>query len=265
MDNGNILQEIIGYTRRVVAEAKSLVPLAQLERQVQELPVQAQNFSRALRSDPPAIIAEVKKASPSRGVIVENFDPVGIATEYFSAGAAAISVLTEGKYFQGSLDNLKNIARNVNCPLLRKDFIIDSYQVYQAAVCGASAFLLIAAALSRQQLSDFLILGRKLGMEALVEVHNREELEMVRDTPATVIGVNNRDLKTFQTDLSTSIELAPFFPDSVIRVSESGIKTRQDIVRLGQAGYEAFLIGEFLMRGKNKAGKIAQLRGESCG
>ncbi len=265
MENSNILQDIIQHTRQVIKADKRRVPAAGLRRQAEASRYSGRNFAAALRSGPPAIIAEVKKASPSRGVIAQDFDAPAIARSYQSAGAAAISVLTEQKFFRGSLVYLTDISKHVTCPLLRKDFIIDAYQIYQSAVAGAGAFLLIAAALSPQQMTEFIQLGRDLGMEALVEVHNRKELEIAGQSPAAVIGVNNRNLKTFKTDISTSIELAPFFPESVVRVSESGITARQDIVRLEKAGYHAFLIGEFLMRRQDKADVIACLRGVECG
>lgn len=210
------------------------------------------------------IIAEVKKASPSKGVIKEAFDPLAIAREYEEAGAAAVSVLTDELYFQGSLSHLEIIKNDLILPVLRKDFIIDPYQVYESRDAGADAVLLIAAALpalGADGLQGLLNLTASLGMAALVEVHDEAELETALSSGAQIIGINNRDLKTLQVDISTTMRLAPLVPDDRIVVSESGIKSHDDIVRLKGAGVSAFLIGEALMREKDASKKLKELRG----
>ena len=208
---------------------------------------------------PIKIIAEVKKASPSRGVIRENFNPVEIAKIYEDNGASAISVLTEEKFFHGSLVYLNKIREATAIPLLCKDFIFDEYQILQARIFGADAFLLIAAILSNSELNNLLRIGEELGMETIVEVHNLDELRTVLHTGAGIIGINNRDLKTFKTDITTTIRLAEGLPENRIVVSESGIKTRKDILMLKESGVDAFLIGESLMEEKDIADKLTEL------
>ncbi len=226
----------------------------------------ARDFAAAISLPGPdiRIIAEVKKASPSKGVIKEAFDPLAIAREYEAGGAAAVSVLTDEKYFQGSLEHLELIKKDLILPILRKDFIIDPYQVYESRDAGADAVLLIAAALpalGANGLQGLLNLTASLGMSALVEVHDEEELEMALGSGARIIGINNRDLKTLHVDISTTIRLAPLVPDDRIVVSESGIKSHAEIVRLQEAGVAAFLIGEALMREDDVGKKLKELRG----
>lgn len=207
------------------------------------------------------IIAEVKKASPSKGVIREAFDPLDIAKAYEANGACAVSVLTEEDYFQGSLEYLRLVRANVGLPVLRKDFIIGEYQVYEARAAGADALLLIAAILDDNKLSALIRLTEKLGMEALVEVHNEEELKAALFAGPRIIGVNNRDLKTFKVDIDTTKRLAPLVPKGLTVVSESGINTIEDIFSLKDSGVSAFLIGEALMRQRDVGKKLRSLCG----
>ncbi len=208
-----------------------------------------------------ALIAEVKKASPSKGLIRPDFDPVSIARRYAETGASAISVLTDEKYFQGKLEYLTDIREVVSLPLLRKDFIIDHMQVYEARAAGADAILLIVAALSAGQLQDLLELTRSLGMDALVEVHTESELQTALEVGADIVGINNRDLRTFETRLETTLELASSVPPDKILVSESGINTRVDVERLMAAGVDAILVGESLMRVDDPGTKVKELLG----
>jgi len=206
------------------------------------------DFHRALTTHTPAIIAEAKKASPSGGILREDFDPVPIAQAYQRAGAAAISVLTDRNHFKGSLADLESARAATTLPALRKDFTIDTYHVHEAAAHGADAILLIAAILTERQMRDFRELAETYKMSALVEVHDEEELKPVIASGARIIGVNNRNLHTFEVDLAVSLRLADKIPDTVVKVTESGIRSSADIQRLRAAGYQAFLVGEHLIR-----------------
>jgi len=207
------------------------------------------DFKLALRGEGINIIAEVKKASPSKGVIREDFDPLKIARAYERGGARAISVLTDRNFFQGSPFYLRQISQEVNLPVLRKDLIIDPFQIYGAKVLGASSFLLIVSILTDSQLKDFIQLGRELGMEPLVETHTEREVERALKAGAEIVGVNNRDLETFRVDVSTTLRLLPIIKgEGKIAVSESGIKGKAQLVELKEAGVDAFLVGETLMR-----------------
>ncbi len=244
-----ILEKIVADNRRELIARKRNLPLAELQKVVleQSPPV---DFASALRGDRIQLIAEVKKASPSRGVIRPDFDPVAIARTYASNGASAISVLTEPRYFQGSLDYLTDIRDalgNKRVPLLRKDFIQDPYQVYEARVYGADSLLLIVAMLTLEKLEELLGLSHELGMDCLVEVHNEAELEITLRSGARIIGINNRDLATFSVELATTERLRPLIPPDRIVVSESGIKSRGDMEKLAGWGVDAVLIGEALM------------------
>jgi indole-3-glycerol phosphate synthase len=219
------------------------------------------DFARALTANPPAIIAEIKKASPSRGLIAADFDPPRIARAYEAGGAAAISVLTDQKHFQGSLADLEAARAAVRLPVLRKDFTIDPFHVMEAAAHDADAILLIVAVLSDRELRDFRELAASYGMAALVEVHDGEELKRAIASGAEIIGVNNRDLRTFQVRLETSLELAAAMPAGVIRVAESGIRTAEDVRKLRAAGYHACLVGEHLMTAQDPATAVKALRG----
>lgn len=258
-----ILDDIVAGKKIELAETKRRTPLEELRRMIQRQ-APALDFAKALRGQSLRLIAEVKKASPSAGLIRADFDPVEIARTYASNGAAAISVLTESKYFQGNLDYLRDIKSTLNesgIPILRKDFIFDPYQVYEARAYGADAVLLIVAILNPAGLGQLLALGHDLGMECLVEVHNEAELETALKSGARVIGVNNRDLTTFKTDLSTTGRLRPLIPQDRVVVSESGIKSRDDLSRLRQCGVDAVLIGEALMASPDIASRMGELFG----
>ena len=218
------------------------------------------DFARALTANPPSIIAEIKKASPSRGLIAADFDPPGTARAYEKGGAAAISVLTDRKHFQGSLADLEAARAAVQLPVLRKDFTIDPFHVLEAAAHDADAILLIVAVLSDRELRDFRELASSYGMAALVEVHDGEELKRAIASGAEIIGVNNRDLRTFEVRLETSLELAARMPANTIRVAESGIRTADDVRRLHAAGYHACLVGEHLMTAEDPAAAVRALR-----
>lgn len=253
-----ILDDIVRDKRADLAGTQSRVSVAQLrDRPVFQEP--RRGFRDALAQARRAIIAEVKKASPSKGVIRSDFDPIAIARRYMESGAAAISVLTEERYFQGSLDYLLGIREAVNVPLLRKDFIFDSYQLYEARAYGADAALLIVAILDDAQLGEFLWLAEELNLAALVEVHTRGELDRAVQAGAGIIGINNRDLNTFQTTLATTEHLAAHVPEGCVVVTESGIATTADIERLERAGVSAFLIGESLMRAPDPGAALGQL------
>jgi indole-3-glycerol phosphate synthase len=208
------------------------------------------------------LIAEVKKASPSKGVIREDFDPVKIARTYEESGASCLSVLTEKKFFQGRLGYLDDIGKDVRLPLLRKDFIIDEYQIYETRTAGADALLLIVACLGHHQLEDYLGLAGRLGLDVLIEAHTYKELDRVLLTGARLVGINNRDLATFKVDLQTTLELLKDIPDDCIVVSESGINTREDVLMLHKAGVDAILVGESLMREKDIGKKVKELLGK---
>lgn len=214
------------------------------------------DFKGALQRSTVALIAEVKKASPSKGLLVKDFNPVRIARTYEENGAAAISVLTDVKFFQGSLDDLKAVRAAVRVPVLRKDFIIDAHQVYEARAAGADATLLIAMALEDAQLRDLHSLITELGMSALVEVHNEAELERALAIGASLIGVNNRDLRTFHEDLETTARVAALVPDDVTLVAESAIRSAEDVQRMGTYGARAVLVGEGLVKAKDMAGEV---------
>lgn len=220
----------------------------------------ARDFRTALTADPPAIIAEFKKASPSKGVLQPDYDPSVIARSYESGGASALSVLTDRDYFQGSLNDLENARSAVLLPVLRKDFTVDELHVIEAAAHGADAILLIAAVLDENSMRRLRELAAQFGMTALVEVHNGEELRAALGSGAEVIGVNNRNLHTFEVRLETSIELAEEIPDGVITVAESGIHSRTDVARLTAAGFQAFLVGEHLMKSPDPAEALRALR-----
>ena len=256
-----ILDEIIAYKRQFVAERRERLPLAVLEEQCEEVEAPPPLFEALIEGDDIAVIAEVKKASPSKGIIRENFDPVRIAKTYEDNGASAVSVLTDVKYFQGSDGYLSEVSKAVYVPVLRKDFIIDSYQVYEAKAIGASAVLLIVCALPQAELSALLGLCQELTLDALVEVHTQDEALLAIDTGADIVGVNNRDLRTFETDLQTTFGLMNSIPDDRVIVSESGINNREEIERLRDAGVDAVLVGERLMREVDIGRSLRELLG----
>jgi indole-3-glycerol phosphate synthase len=256
-----ILDEIIETKRREVAGGKAARPLAELERMITGMP-STRNFAKAIGTGECAIIAEVKRRSPSRGLLRADFDPVRIAQEYEHHGAAAISVLTDETFFGGSDADLTVVKDAVTLPVLRKEFIIDPYQIHEARAIGADALLLIAAILTEEQLREYRELAASLGLSALVEVHNREELEKSLTSGAEIVGINNRDLKTFVTDIRTSMELASLIPKDRIAVSESGIRTRGEIETLLKAEIRAFLIGETLIAAPEIGPKLKELLGK---
>ena len=256
-----ILDQIVTDSRLELEARKRSFPLAELQRVALEQPLPL-DFASALCGDRLQLIAEVKKASPSRGVIRPDFNPVEVAQTYASNGASAISVLTETKYFQGSLNYLRDIRNalgNKKLPLLRKDFLSDPYQIYESRAYGADSLLLIVAILTPEKLGELLWLSHQLGMSCLVEVHNEAELEIALNGGARILGINNRDLNTFNVDLATTRRLRPLIPKDRIVVSESGIKERSDVEKLRQWGVDAVLIGEYLMSAPDIAAKMKEL------
>ncbi len=258
-----ILDTLVGSTMKRVAAAKDREPYNLMKKKALSLPASLEfRFENALKSKEIAFICEVKKASPSKGLIAADFPYLTIAKEYETAGASAVSVLTEPEFFQGSNAYLTEISRSINIPVLRKDFMVDDYQLYEAKVIGADAVLLICALLDTGKLKKHLSICDELGLSALVEAHTKAEVYSALQAGARIIGVNNRNLKTFAVDLNTSIELRPVVPPNVLFVAESGIHTIDDINALRQAGVDAVLIGETLMRSADKKEMLAQLRGE---
>ena len=266
----NILDQIIETKRQEVIERSARIPLEMLKETIQTLG-RPRNFFQAVTrksKKPVNLIAEVKKASPSAGVIRQDFDPVAIAKAYASAGADALSVLTDEKYFQGKLEYLHAIRDVVKLPVLRKDFIIDPYQVYESRAAGADAILLIAECLETGQLIDLQILATELHMTCLIEVHDIDNLMRMRDhvigfphRSYSLLGINNRDLRTFKTDLGTTLRVTELIEDRDVLVSESGIHTYDDIKKLAAAGVRAVLVGESLMRSPDIAAKVKELFG----
>lgn len=257
-----ILDEIAAKTRERVAERSAEIPLSELRAKAEELPKNTGfPFKSALGGDEISFICEVKKASPSKGVIAEDFPYLQIAQDYEAAGASAISCLTEPFWFKGSDEYLKEIAAEVKIPVLRKDFTVSEYMIYEAKLLGASAVLLICAILSKEQLKEYLELAHSLGLSALVEAHDENEVRMALESGAEIIGVNNRDLKSFDVDTNNSARLRDLVPRDRIFVSESGIQTAEDVAELREIGVNAVLIGETLMRAPDKAAMLAELKG----
>ena len=256
-----MLDEIVAKTKERIIEEKKNMSLDELKDEVSKLEIsQDFPFKEALKDPQIAIISEVKRASPLKGIISEDFDYVTIAKEYESAGASAISVLTEPYFFKGSDDYLKEIADNVSIPILRKDFVIDEYMIWQAKLLGASAVLLIVSILSIVELKSYLDLAHKLGLSAIVEVHDADEIRTAMIVGAEIIGVNNRNLKDFTVDIENSIGLRRCVSGDVIFISESGIKTPEDIRRLKENDVDAVLIGETLMKSDDKTAMISELK-----
>lgn len=256
-----ILDDILENKRNEVNLAKSKIPLDELHQKVKNCP-EPKDFYSSLSSQNGEIkiIAEIKKASPSKGVLKENFNPIMTAKTYLNAGADAISVLTDSKYFKGSLVDLQNVRKTVDLPLLRKDFIIDPYQIYEAKLNGADAILLIVAALNPDDLEELKSISESLGLHTLVEVHNESELEIALEKKCNIIGINNRDLRTFDVSLETSIKLCRNIPNDILIISESGIKNSKDIQTLQAHGINTFLIGESFMKSDNPEDKLKQLK-----
>ena len=245
----SILQTIVTNTKANLIEKKAQLPLEQIKLSLEDLSLPKGKFKDNILNKDEAIIAEIKKASPSAGVIDEDFNPVKKALEYEAFGASALSILTEENFFMGSVDYLKKVKAITSLPILRKDFMIDEYQVYESKLIGADCILLIASILSDQQIEDFIYIAKKLDLDYLIEVHDENELKRVEHFDDALIGVNNRNLKTFEVDLNNSVRLRDLFKQKNIFIAESGIKTREDMNYLKQNNIKVFLIGESLMRG----------------
>jgi indole-3-glycerol phosphate synthase len=250
----DILAQIVAHKKAELVER-----IGGIARAAEESVAHRRDFLGAISSSAPAIIAEIKQASPSGVVLLEDFDPASIARAYQQGGAAALSVLTDAKHFKGSLADLESARAAVHLPALRKDFTIDGYHVHEAAAHGADAILLIAAILTERQMRDFRELAEGYRMSALVEVHDQEELQQAIASGARIIGVNNRNLHTFRVDLAVSLRLAGEIPNGVVKVAESGIHSAADILRLREAGYQAFLVGEHLMKAPDPAQALRAL------
>ena len=258
MSTGTILDRIVAAKRQEVAEHQARTPLSALERRIAELPP-PHNFAGALVGDRVRVIAEVKKASPSRGVLRADLDPAGLARAYVDAGAAALSVLTD-RHFQGTLEDLAAVRQAApGVPVLRKDFVVDPYQLYEARAHGADAALLIVACLSPQELRALLREAMGLWVQCLVEVHTEGELRAALEVGAEVVGINNRDLRTFHTDLAVTERLAPLVPPGRLVVSESGIATREDVERVRRCGVHAVLVGEALVTAPDPGARLRAL------
>jgi len=255
---GTILDRIVEARRAAFRHRMRVLPLPVLKMAAARND-SPRDFSAALSRDSLNVIAELKKASPSRGVLRDDFDPAALAPGLERAGAAALSVLTEEEFFRGTLEHLRNVRRAVQVPVLRKDFILDPWQVWEARAAGADSFLLIVSVLGDAEMQELLALGRELNMEPLVEVHTREELARAMGAGARILGVNNRDLRTFDVRLETSLELIGDIPDDCIAISESGIHSPADLVRLRAAGFDGFLVGELLMQSLDPAGALRGL------
>ncbi|MCD8286680.1 MAG: indole-3-glycerol phosphate synthase TrpC [Clostridia bacterium] len=267
----NILETIAGYTRERVAEHKAKLPLADCMQMAEDihakdgLVLETNPFYRALAKPGISFICEIKRASPSKGLIAPVFPYLDIAREYTEAGADAISVLTEPRFFQGSDDIFREIRAFTKTPMIRKDFTVDEYMIYEAKTLGADAVLLIVSLLSKDQLQEYLGIAHSLGLAALVEAHDEAEIRTAVSCGAHILGVNNRNLKDFTVDIMNSVRLRKQVPSEVLFVSESGMKTRENIQTLEANGVNAVLIGETLMRSPDKAAEIARLRGTKGG
>ena len=256
----SILDEIVQHKRRELGQRRRDVPRGELERRSAARPA-PRDFAGALTPKPGGVrlLAEVKKASPSRGVLAERFDPLALAETYARSGAAALSVLTDEKYFQGSLELLTAICDRVEVPILRKDFTLEDYQVWEARAAGADAVLLIVSILDAAQLRDLQQAATGLGLATLVEAHTASEIDVALTADARIVGINNRDLKTFETRIETSLELLPMIPRGVIAVSESGFFTGDQVRAVVAAGAHAVLVGEALVRAPDLAAKVREL------
>ena len=244
-----ILNDIVKNTKAKLVEKKAAVSLDEIKLQLSRLDLPKGKFKASLTGKAEAVIAEIKKASPSAGIISENFDPIQKAQEYEAFGAAALSILTEEDFFLGSNQYLKDVKAITSLPILRKDFMVDEYQIYEAKLLGADCILLIASILSDIEITDFVALAEVLELDYLIEVHDAEELQRVEHFNNALIGVNNRDLKTFEVDINNSVNLKNSFSDNNIFIAESGIKNKDDLSYLKERGISVFLIGESLMRG----------------
>ena len=256
--SGGILDEILTHKRTEVAARQRVRPLPEMRRAAEDAPV-TRGFENAIRTTRPAVVAEIKRASPSEGVIRADFDPAAIAASYEQAGAACLSVLTDERFFQGCDGHLADARRVTGLPLLRKDFIVDPYQVYESRAIGADCLLLIAAALSPGLLAGLAGLARTLALDVLIEVHDERELESALALMPRIVGINNRDLTTFATSIDTTIDLLDAIPDDVTVVTESGIHTRDDVRRLREADVHAFLVGTAFMRERDPGAALRRL------
>ena len=245
----NILDEIVAKTKSKLEEKKQGLSLEELSSKIDFENLKETNFKKSLQNKAEAIIAEIKKASPSAGIISDNFDPVLKSKEYESFGASALSILTEEDYFLGNIEYLKDVKAITSLPILRKDFIVDEYQIYESKLIGADCILLIASILNDEELKNFSEIAERLKLDYIIEVHDEEELQRVQHFTNAIIGVNNRDLKTFDVDINNSIELKNTFEGDNIFIAESGIKSKKDIEYLQQHDINVFLIGESLMTG----------------
>lgn len=258
----DVLGAILGATRRIVEVRRAATPTAEVERRARARAPRPDAFRQALsRPGTVNVIAECKRRSPSRGVLRREYDPVAVARSYERAGASAISVLTEPTFFDGALEHLEAVRAAVSIPILRKDFIVDEYQILEARACGADAVLLIVAALDDATLAQLVSSAARVELAALVEVHDRGELDRALGAGATIIGVNNRNLRSLEVDLATARALAERMPRDVIPVAESGIRTRDDLRELASAGYQAFLVGERLMTAPDPGAALGELIG----
>jgi indole-3-glycerol phosphate synthase len=254
-----ILSKIIEEKRREIDRAQKQLPLNELKEKASGIYIKSAFKKNISRRGHVNLIAEIKKSSPSKGLIRADFDPIRIALTYQASGASAISVLTDERFFDGRLEYLKQVKERVTIPVLRKDFIIDEYQIYESLVNGADALLLIAQILTQEELTKYLNLTKELGMDALVEVHNEEDVEKAVNSNAAIIGINNRDLANFDVDISTTQRLIRLIPDTKIIVSESGIETYEQVMFLKSLGVNSVLIGETLMRSENIGEKVREL------
>lgn len=259
-----ILDTIAKKTENRVEMLKEKMPLEKIKEKLYSLDYDNEfKFEKALKKEKMSYICEIKKASPSKGLIIEDedFNPLKISKEYEEGGASAISILTEPYFFKGSNEYLSSVSQNTSIPILRKDFIIDEYMIYEAKLIGADAVLLISSILDKESLKKFIKLSYSLGMSALVEAHNQKEIEKALDAKAKIIGINNRDLKTFKVDFNNVIKLRKKVPPEIIFISESGVKTKEDIDLLKENNVDGVLIGELLMKSKDKKGMIKYLDG----
>ena len=245
----NILDEIVAKTKSKLEEKKQGLSLEELIFKIDFENLKETNFKKSLQNKAEAIIAEIKKASPSAGIISDNFDPVSKSKEYESFGASALSILTEEDYFLGNIQYLKDVKATTSLPILRKDFIVDEYQIYESKLIGADCILLIASILNDEELKNFSEIAERLKLDYIIEVHDEEELQRVQYFSNAIIGVNNRNLKTFDVDINNSVELKKIFEGENVFIAESGIKSKKDIEYLQQHNINVFLIGESLMKG----------------
>ena len=264
MNTPDVLKKILAAKADEVAAARRAKPLPELRREAEAMP-SARGFAAALAArvgaGQAAVIAEIKRASPSKGLLRADFDPPAIARSYLAGGAACLSVLTDAPFFQGSLDDLRAVRAAVDLPLLRKDFLLDAYQIYEARTAGADCILLIVAALDDARLRDFAALARELGLDMLVEVHDEAELDRAAALEPALLGVNNRNLHTFETTLDTTVRLARRAPAGCLLVAESGIHSRDDVALIRAADVHAFLVGEAFMRAEDPGVELARLFG----